>query len=61
MYIGMNQVTAAGLDAVAELQGGGRCEIVRYLEDHGRFDAVRQPGEARWAGKWDGVQGRLGI
>lgn len=57
--VDLNQATAAGLDAVAELQGHG-FEIVRSREDHGRFDAVRRPEEVTGlAGTWDGVQGHL--
>ena len=39
--IDINAATADEIDAVPELQGHG-FEIVRYREERGRFDTVRQ-------------------
>ena len=59
--IDLNLATAAELDAVPELEGHG-FEIVRYREDRGRFDAVRQLEEVpRLVGKWDGAQTRVRV
>lgn len=59
--IDLNLATAAELDAVPELEGHG-FEIVRYREDRGRFDAVRQLEEVPGlAGKWDGAQTRVRV
>ena len=59
--IDLNVATAVELDAVPELEGDG-FEIVRYREDRGRFDAVRQLEEVPGlAGKWDGAQTRVRV
>lgn len=59
--IDLNLATASELDAVPELQGHG-FEIVRYREDRGRFDEVRQLEEVPGlAGKWDGAESRLRV
>ena len=59
--IDLNEATAAELDTVPELQGHG-FEIVRYREERGRFDAVRQLEEVPGlAGKWDGAQTRVRV
>ena len=59
--IDLNLATAAELDAVPELQGHG-FEIVRYREERGRFDAVRQLEEVPGlAGKWDGAEARVQV
>jgi len=59
--INLNTASAADLDAVPELQGHG-FEIVRYREERGRFDEVRQLEEVPGlAGKWDGAEGRLEV
>jgi competence protein ComEA len=59
--IDLNVATAVELDAVPELEGHG-FEIVRYREDRGRFDAVRQLEEVPGlAGKWDGAQTRVRV
>lgn len=53
--IDINTATAAEIDAVPALQGHG-FEIVRYREQRGRFDAVRQLEEVPgMAGKVDGL------
>jgi DNA uptake protein ComE-like DNA-binding protein len=52
----LNTATAAELDSVPELTGHG-FEIVRYREERGRFDAVRQLEEVPGlAGEWDGAE-----
>lgn len=54
--IDLNSATAEDLDGVPELKGHG-FEIVRYREERGRFDAVRQLEEVPGlAGKWDGAE-----
>lgn len=59
--IDLNLATAAEIDAVPELRGHG-FEIVRYREDRGRFEAVRQLEEVPGlAGKWDGAQRRVKV
>ncbi len=59
--IDLNTATAAELDALPELKGHGP-EIVRYREERGRFDSLRQLDEVPGlAGKTDGVEGlRIG-
>lgn len=55
--IDLNTATAAELDALPELKGHGP-EIVRYREERGRFDSLRQLDEVPGlAGKTDGVKG----
>ncbi len=57
----LNTATAAELDAVSELKGHG-FEIVRYREERGRFDSLRQLDEVPGlAGKWDGAEGEVEI
>jgi DNA uptake protein ComE-like DNA-binding protein len=52
----LNTATVAELDSVPELSGDG-FEIVRYREERGRFDTVRQLEEVPGlAGKWDGAE-----
>ena len=59
--IDLNTATEDELDAIPQLKGHG-FEIVRYREDRGRFDAVRQLEEVPGlAGKWDGCEARLHI
>lgn len=59
--IGLNTATAEDFDAIPDLKGHG-FEIVRYREERGRFDHVRQFEEVPGlAGKWDGAQARLTI
>lgn len=50
--IALNSATAEELDEVPQLKGHG-FEIVRYREERGRFDDVRQLEEVPGlAGKW---------
>lgn len=59
--IDLNTATAEDLDGVPELSGHG-FEIVRYRDERGRFDAVRQLEEVPGlAGKWDGAERALTI
>lgn len=59
--IDLNTATAGELDAVAPLSGHG-FEIVRYREERGRFDEVRQLEEVPGlAGKWDGAEAHVWI
>lgn len=54
--IDLNTSTAEELDEVSQLTGHG-FEIVRYREERGRFDDVRQFEEVPGlAGKWDGAE-----
>ena len=54
--IDLNSATASDLDAVEALSGHG-FEIVRYREERGRFDEVRQLEEVPGlAGKWSGAE-----
>lgn len=54
--IALNSATAAELDEVPQLKGHG-FEIVRYREERGRFDDVRQLEEVPGlAGKWQGAK-----
>ncbi|WP_242417719.1 helix-hairpin-helix domain-containing protein [Sphingomonas panni] len=54
--IALNSATAAELDEVSQLKGHG-FEIVRYREERGRFDDVRQLEEVPGlAGKWQGAE-----
>jgi len=56
--IDLNTASAEEIDAVPELKGHG-FEIVRYREDRGRFEALRQleevPGMTGKAAGLDGV------
>jgi len=57
----LNTANAGELDALPELKGHG-FEIVRYRDERGRFDAVRQLEEVPGlAGKWTGVEARLSV
>ena len=59
--IDLNTATAAQLDAVPQLKGHG-FEIVRYREERGRFDAMRQLDEVPGlVGKWDGAEADVHI
>lgn len=59
--IDLNIATAADLDAIDALRGHG-FEIVRYREERGRFDEVRQLEEVPGlAGKWDAAETSLTI
>lgn len=52
----LNSADASELDTIEQLAGHG-FEIVRYREERGRFDAVRQLEEVPGlAGKWDGAE-----
>jgi competence protein ComEA len=52
----INSASAAEIDGVGQLKGHG-FEIVRYREDRGRFDAVRQLEEVPGlAGKVAGLE-----
>ena len=54
--IALNRATPAELDEVPQLKGHG-FEIVRYREERGRFDDVRQLEEVPGlAGKWQGAE-----
>lgn len=54
--IDLNQASADEIDTVAELKGHG-FEIVRYREERGRFDALRQLEEVPgMAGKVAGLE-----
>ncbi len=59
--IALNTATATELDNVPQLKGHG-FEIVRYREERGRFDAVRQLEEVPGlAGKWAGAEGSVSL
>ncbi len=54
--IDLNTASAAELDGVPQLKGHG-FEIVRYREERGRFDSLRQLDEVPGlATKWDGAE-----
>ena len=54
--IDLNTATADELDGVEQLRGHG-FEIVRYRDERGRFDSLRQLDEVPGlAGKTDGVE-----
>lgn len=54
--INLNTATAAEIDEVQQLRGHG-FEIVRYREERGSFDEVRQLEEVPGlAGKWNGAE-----
>jgi len=59
--IDLNTASAEDLDAIPQLRGHG-FEIVRYREERGRFEAVRQldevPGLTR---KWDGAEAEVEV
>ena len=59
--IDINTASADEIDAVPQLKGHG-FEIVRYREERGRFDALRQLDEVPGlAGKTDGLDDVLRI
>ena len=59
--IDLNTATAAQLDAVPQLKGHG-FEIVRYREERGRFDVMRQLDEVPGlVGKWDGAEASVAV
>ncbi len=59
--IDLNTATAHDLDTIAELKGHG-FEIVRYREERGRFDTLRQLDEVPGlTGKWDGAEASLEV
>ena len=59
--IDLNTATAEQLDAGPQLKGHG-FEIVRYREERGRFDALRQLDEVPGlTGKWDGAEADIGL
>lgn len=59
--IDLNSATAAELDGVEALSGHG-FEIVRYREERGRFDEVRQLEEVPGlAGKWSGAEHSVAV
>jgi DNA uptake protein ComE-like DNA-binding protein len=59
--IDLNGASAAELDTIPQLKGHG-FEIVRYREERGRFDAVRQLEEVPGlAGKWNGAEAALRV
>ena len=57
----LNTASAEELDGVPELKGHG-FEIVRYREERGRFDALRQLDEVPGlTGKWEGAEVRIQV
>lgn len=59
--IDLNAATAEQLDAVPQLKGHG-FEIVRYREERGRFDSLRQLDEVPGlTGKWNGAEAEIGV
>jgi len=59
--IDLNTATQAELDAVPELKGHG-FEIVRYRDERGRFEALRQLDEVPGlTGKWDGAEAQVRV
>ena len=59
--IDLNAASAEDLDAVPELAGHG-FEIVRYREDRGGFQEVRQLEEVPGlAGKWSGAESKVRV
>ena len=59
--IDLNTASAEELNAVPQLKGHG-FEIVRYREDRGRFDDLRQLDEVPGlTGKWDGAEAQVHI
>ena len=59
--IDVNTASARELDAIPQLKGHG-FEIVRYREERGRFDTLRQLDEVPGlTGKWDGAEAELGV
>jgi competence protein ComEA len=59
--IDLNSATAEQLDTVPELKGHG-FEIVRYREERGQFEKLRQLDEVPGlAGKWDGAEHMVAV
>lgn len=59
--IDLNSATAEELDTVHQLAGHG-FEIVRYRQERGGFDALRQLDEVPGlAGKWDGAESEVEV
>lgn len=59
--IDLNTASAQELDTVAQLKGHG-FEIVRYRDDRGRFDSLRQLDEVPGlTGKWDGAEAEVEV
>lgn len=59
--IDLNSATVDELDAVPQLKGHG-FEIVRYRDERGRFDSLRQLNEVPGlTGKADGLEGDLSV
>ena len=59
--IDLNSARADELDGVPQLKGHG-FEIVRYREERGRFDSMRQLDEVPGlAGKWDGAEAEVEV
>lgn len=59
--IDLNKASAEELDALPELKGHG-FEIVRYREERGRFDDLRQLDEVPGlAGKTGGLESALTV
>lgn len=59
--IDLNRASAEQLDDIAALKGHG-FEIVRYREERGRFETLRQLDEVPGlAGKTDGLERELSI
>jgi len=57
----LNTATAEELDSLPQLKGHG-FEIVRYREERGRFDDLRQLNEVPGlTGKADGLEGQLAV
>lgn len=56
--IDLNTATAAELDAVSQLKGHG-FEVVRYREERGRFDSLRQLDELPGLALGSGTARRL--
>lgn len=59
--VDLNTATAEAIDAVPALKGHG-FEIVRYREERGRFDSLRQLEEVPgMAGKTDGLEDEVRV
>lgn len=59
--IDLNTASAADLDGIEGLSGHG-FEIVKYRDERGRFDEVRQLEEVPGlAGKWDAAASSLTV
>lgn len=57
----LNTATAEQIDGVPALKGHG-FEIVRYRDERGRFESLRQLEEVPgMAGKTDGLDGEVGV